>query len=632
MEHNAQPVAEKRAKPRGRTRRACDNCRKKKVRCPGDYPACSLCQRQRQKCIYDNLTAPRSYPQEGGPSMIDLTQRISRIESLLTDPRQSISTAPTADSNNMKHLPGREWTTLPPFEVLQCLTNDYFLHCQNQPYCYFSERLFRQKLYQGTIPTHLVYAVLATALRFTSHLYYSGCQAKAAAVYAEQSWKLVIACEFSSEPAQTAWNVHLAQTVGLLALWDLTAGNANLGWLKLGMAIRICQGLSLAREPAISLTAEEQEEHRRVFWSIYLLDKLVSCGRNRAHMMYDEYCQVQLPCDETTFEAGLGKSTMTISDLASARTYPAERPGHFALSLLMASSLSLCARYSLHNRTNVKEPPPWESGSDFASICSSLLCYESYSELSDRDIEEVIAQNYTVNGQINQQHAAHLVFSHALFRLCQITLHHPFLLRLKLTPFSGHIPASFMRQALEKCYMHALALSELLHKARRIGCLVETSFYGHCLTVAITVHAAYIGSEDQSVSRRAEQALTKDMQLLSELGQLWAYVGSAATATQAFLGVISSYKSFGDVKSNISDLEQMETAILWEILDYGSLSSGWQSENRLLTPAADLWPLTISQTESPVTFFQPYTDYDQRLGSFTSNADMSWPALVFTDT
>ena len=35
-----------------RTRRACEPCRRKKVRCPGEKPVCAFCRRLNQRCTY----------------------------------------------------------------------------------------------------------------------------------------------------------------------------------------------------------------------------------------------------------------------------------------------------------------------------------------------------------------------------------------------------------------------------------------------------------------------------------------------------------------------------------------------------------------------------------------------------
>ncbi|QRD81193.1 hypothetical protein F9C07_9411 [Aspergillus flavus] len=41
-----------------RTRQACGPCRRKKARCPGEKPTCSLCQRLGQRCSYGPQAAP----------------------------------------------------------------------------------------------------------------------------------------------------------------------------------------------------------------------------------------------------------------------------------------------------------------------------------------------------------------------------------------------------------------------------------------------------------------------------------------------------------------------------------------------------------------------------------------------
>ncbi|KAJ5895006.1 hypothetical protein N7495_006697 [Penicillium taxi] len=41
-----------------RTRQACGTCRRKKARCPGEKPNCSLCQRLGQQCTYETQPTP----------------------------------------------------------------------------------------------------------------------------------------------------------------------------------------------------------------------------------------------------------------------------------------------------------------------------------------------------------------------------------------------------------------------------------------------------------------------------------------------------------------------------------------------------------------------------------------------
>ncbi|CAH0025695.1 unnamed protein product, partial [Clonostachys rhizophaga] len=44
-----------------------------------------------------------------------------------------------------------------------------FSYFQNQPYSFFHDDTFRQRLSEQAIPRHLVLAVMATAVRFCSH-------------------------------------------------------------------------------------------------------------------------------------------------------------------------------------------------------------------------------------------------------------------------------------------------------------------------------------------------------------------------------------------------------------------------------------------------------------------------------
>ncbi|CAG7990767.1 unnamed protein product [Penicillium nalgiovense] len=63
---------------------------------------------------------------------------------------------------------------LPPSAVLQSVIDAYFEHVHNQPYSFFRDPSFRARIAQNLIPRCLVLAVLASAVRFSSHKFYAG--------------------------------------------------------------------------------------------------------------------------------------------------------------------------------------------------------------------------------------------------------------------------------------------------------------------------------------------------------------------------------------------------------------------------------------------------------------------------
>ncbi len=67
---------------RRRIARACDMCRKKKIKCDGKMPSCTHCQNYKTECIFTQVEKKRQ-PPKGAKYIEGLENRLGRMESLL---------------------------------------------------------------------------------------------------------------------------------------------------------------------------------------------------------------------------------------------------------------------------------------------------------------------------------------------------------------------------------------------------------------------------------------------------------------------------------------------------------------------------------------------------------------------
>lgn len=73
------------------------------------------------------------------------------------------------------------------------------------------------------------------------------------------------------------------------------------------------------RETELSLV--QREERERVFWPLYLCDKMTSCGRERLASILDDHCRLQLPMDEVEFRQGGSQHTLTLQRLVDENAF-----------------------------------------------------------------------------------------------------------------------------------------------------------------------------------------------------------------------------------------------------------------------------------------------------------------------
>ena len=281
-------------------------------------------------------------------------------------------------------------------------------------------------------------------------------------------------------------------------------------------------------EPDEWLPNVEQEERRRAFWSAYLIDKLISCGRSRPLVILDEDCNVQLPCDEQAFRNGDWKKTNTISQLLNWNSEVTESPSPFALVILMASIFGRCTRY-VHQNRRADEIPPWDPKSEFSAINSSLLLLESYSKIGNRPMSEILQNESQANKTFDRQEVGHLIFAHTMFHLCHCLLNHPFLVRLRLKVFGSKAPASFSARSLQVGCDHARQLMDVLRHACENGWQVESSFYAYCIAISGGVNSLASHFEYHKVQCSQPDILSyfnECLAALNRLAKLWVHAGN----------------------------------------------------------------------------------------------------------
>src|SRR5258708_3937592 len=112
----------------------------------------------------------------------------------------------------------------------------------------------------------------------------------------------------------------------------------------------------------------DQEERRRVFWSVYVFDRFVPCGRDKPHAILDSSVHLQLPCSESAWEEGKPEKTLTLEELANRSSTRLGSLGAFGQVVAMASILGRSSQYSLQDFNIRRRQSPWDPSSDFAAI------------------------------------------------------------------------------------------------------------------------------------------------------------------------------------------------------------------------------------------------------------------------
>ncbi|GAA5941030.1 Zn(II)2Cys6 transcription factor [Sporobolomyces koalae] len=342
------PREKKKIKVGARASIACITCRKRKVRCSGEWPACAFCVLKKLDCVYDGHPAEHGPPAVGAPGWVNSEPVQTPTEAIMPDAHLTI----IAIDSFLAH-----YHDMFPFLHRQSL----FLSVRN-----------------GTASRELVCSILALAARFCQslrNLHPSSPTAAAEyyAVLAAQLLSLPDAKPLFPTHSSTAHSNPLpdsevsltrCQCYLLLSLYELTAGRDHSGWLKLGQAIRMAQILRLgfddevdystaslgedprgrarstpsslagSRDSSQSRTSNpstpsdpttstsgalvvarkrssgpvdplQAETRRRTFWSCFLLDRTISDGNERpCGLKVPKIASLRMPGSDADFANG----------------------------------------------------------------------------------------------------------------------------------------------------------------------------------------------------------------------------------------------------------------------------------------------------------------------------------------
>lgn len=357
------------------------------------------------------------------------------------------------------------------------------------------------------------------------------------------------------------------------------------------------QDLKLNAEPEPSLPAWIQEEQRRTFWSIYALEKFVSCGKARPPAILDGDCTVALPCSEEAFrnETPENVPTLVAAQDPDSDDATIEQLDYFAMLVLMASTLGVAIREIFQDKKT--STPPWDCRSNSAKISTMIMRFESIHEEGSSQLAAYIAKQFGTYEGYDRQRVGHFIWARGVYHLCGCLLYHPLTIYRHRFARSGNFPKTFARESLQRCREHAGQLTNVLQAVQTTGCCARGSLLGYLSACAASVHRLYVHSSDPDVASRAAGLLAQNIGFLEHSPIAWTSNVSIAAAVRDAQTDADLARLLIDPSQPASkDAASGEVDSLWNLVDYGWLcnpekvgSALLRSISLTLAPDTDGW-------------------------------------------
>ncbi|KAL2127422.1 hypothetical protein VTI74DRAFT_10759 [Chaetomium olivicolor] len=407
---------------------ACNPCRKRKLRCSRELPACQHCRKTGAECVYE---AKRNKPGLKSGALENVHRRLDALERTvqrLDDGAHHVRKAPsggdgdrernacgilallarelpkflegsTSSPNKRRRTDGESVSGasngaeeledeasspgLPPQSALNAILDAYFT-CIHPWIPMIHQSRFRRRLADPLERPKLdvvLHAIVLTASRFVSDQQHIGVPTPDR----RRSWVVSTAMDCMS--------VESLQAMIILAFNDIGSGLASKAWSLVGSMTRTVEYLQLSVEhnetkrhplsqPFQSLAPTndwtENEERRRVFWNVFLLDRFCSVAMGWNTSLTSDDVHRRLPCDGILWRKQDPVTTpfFGIWDKAAARI------GNPISFLPSESSGTISAAADAENPTVESSSPRGALGTDMTNVGAYAYCIEATESLS----------------------------------------------------------------------------------------------------------------------------------------------------------------------------------------------------------------------------------------------------------
>lgn len=278
--------------------------------------------------------------------------------------------------------------------------------------------------------------------------------------------------------------------------------------------------LDLLREmpSKTNLSAAERETRRRLFWSVYLMDRFITCGSRRPCLIADHSIVLRLP-SWSPHAAGLnmeGELFHVGPNIQYSADSRRKAPSAASLLIDITRILGVTNRYLAAGGVKGDSHFPWHALSNLSKIRQELDIWAA-------GTQDVFA---SIEALFGHPESTTLLLSKLIYHLVHCLIYRPFL-PIDLVELRGtgqH--QSWQIEATNLCFSHSNAIAELVELGRNSPLVEWPAFVGYCVCTAGTVHVHgvhYKGREGEVFSSSAE-FLTREMHQLAWLRNSWAGV------------------------------------------------------------------------------------------------------------
>lgn len=572
----------KAGKERKRLPLACIACRRKKIRCSGEKPACKHCLRSRIPCVY-KVTTRKAAPRTDYMAMLD--KRLKRMEDRVIKliPKESLPAvigvsravvkppipgAPVKVSNKKRIAEeafGQElddWSktkganpadalgvrktqeeddtalllegaeSLPSKELQDHLSEVYFDYIYAQSYPLLHKPSFMRKLSAGTVPPVLMLAVCAISARFSTHP-----QVRTEPAFLRgESWAAKareIALRRFDSPNITILIVYL-----LLGLHEFGTCQGGRSWMFGGMAQRMAYALLLHRDldydprggengEKAELSATDREIRRRTMWACFLMDRFNSSGTDRPLFVNEQFIQAQLPIKEHYFQMEITGPTETLEgDVIKSASdshelfLPKENMGTIAYLIRLVAIWGQLVKY-MNLGGRAKDPHPmWHPESKYQDLKKQAQDWKA--SLPDcLQYGEENLQMHSTEKTANQFLFMHITYWQVVLFMNRFALPAPPGIR-------GEVPAvqEFFATAARTAFDAASQISVMINESMDHN--VVAPFVGYSAFFSSTVHIFGVFSKNPKLEVTSKKYLAYNVKYLSKMKKYWGMLNFVA--------------------------------------------------------------------------------------------------------